>query len=416
MSRISQRNQVIVSGSNDGRKVLYIMHKAFRIRNNYTLFQAYEYAKKHECELFIILIEPYESNERNLEFFYQFSDDLIDKLGDFSDHVSLVKRDESLEEHINDVHTIFIDKSYLKFDIDILKTLKDMAYDQDMILIEVEVNVFVPVVVASDKEEYAARTIRPKINHQLDDFEHEVLTDASISKAEEEAMDQLQLFIDERLEHYDDHNDPSLDLTSGLSPYLKYGFISPVTIYHKVQPIDSQQKEDFIEELIVRRELAYNFVYYNKGYDDFESMTEKWAYQTMKKHLEDQREYLYTKEDYLKFNTHDPYFNAAMMEMVFLGKMHSYMRMYWCKKIIEWSKTYRQAYDIALSLNNHYFYDGLTPNSYTGVAWCFGKHDRAWTERDIFGKLRYMNDKGLKRKFNIEDYVEQMKQVKEDNQ
>jgi deoxyribodipyrimidine photo-lyase len=101
-----------------------------------------------------------------------------------------------------------------------------------------------------------------------------------------------------------------------------------------------------------------------------------------------------------------------MIEMVKLGKMHSYMRMYWAKKIIEWSKTYQEAYETALELNNHYFYDGLTPNGYTGVAWCFGKHDRAWFERDIFGKLRYMNANGLKRKFDIETYVKQMNEIK----
>jgi deoxyribodipyrimidine photo-lyase len=171
----------------------------------------------------------------------------------------------------------------------------------------------------------------------------------------------------------------------------------------------------FIIELIVRRELAYNFVYYNPTYDEFKYMTYDWAYMTMEKHLKDEREYLYTKEDYLSFKTHDPYFNAAMKEMVYLGKMHSYMRMYWCKKIIEWSKTYEEAFKTAIELNNYYFTDGLTPNGYCGVAWCFGKHDRAWTERDIFGKLRYMNANGLKRKFAIDDYVEKMNKIEKEN-
>jgi deoxyribodipyrimidine photo-lyase len=104
-----------------------------------------------------------------------------------------------------------------------------------------------------------------------------------------------------------------------------------------------------------------------------------------------------------------------MKEMVYLGKMHSYMRMYWCKKIIEWSKTYEEAFKTAIELNNYYFTDGLTPNGYCGVAWCFGKHDRAWTERDIFGKLRYMNANGLKRKFAIDDYVEKMNKIEKEN-
>jgi deoxyribodipyrimidine photo-lyase len=132
----------------------------------------------------------------------------------------------------------------------------------------------------------------------------------------------------------------------------------------------------------------------------------------MNQHLKDKRLYIYTKEDYINFNTHDPYFNAAMIEMIYTGRMHSYMRMYWCKKIIEWSKDYQEAYEIAIELNNYYFIDGFTPNGYCGVAWCFGKHDRAWTERPIFGKLRYMNDNGLKRKFNIEDYVVKMNEIR----
>jgi len=111
------------------------------------------------------------------------------------------------------------------------------------------------------------------------------------------------------------------------------------------------------------------------------------------------------------FKTHDPYFNAAMKEMVVTGYMHNYMRMYWAKKIIEWSPSYKDAYEIILYFNNHYFIDGRDPNSYAGVAWCFGKHDRAWTEREIFGKLRYMNAAGLKRKFDIDTYVNQINKI-----
>ena len=130
----------------------------------------------------------------------------------------------------------------------------------------------------------------------------------------------------------------------------------------------------------------------------------------MKNHQYDLRDYIYTEDDYIHFKTHDIYFNTAMKEMIYFGRMHGYMRMYWCKKIIEWSTTYKEAYEIAIHLNNKYFLDGDTPNGYAGVAWCFGKHDRAWSERDIFGKLRYMNANGLKRKFDIDQYVENIEQ------
>jgi deoxyribodipyrimidine photo-lyase len=306
-----------------------------------------------------------------------------------------------------------MDKVYLKHDLDFYESIKQLAYRKHIGLFTVESNVFVPVRVASDKEEYSARTIRNKINTKLNDYRDEVLTDFDLTIAETEAFNVLNDFIINKLDNYHLHNDPSMNYTSLLSPYLKYGFISPVVIYNKINHINTDNSNAFLEELIIRRELAYNFVYFNPTYDDFNYMTYDWAYRTMKHHLNDEREYIYTKEDYINFKTHDEYFNAAMREMVFLGRMHSYMRMYWCKKIIEWSPSYEEAYRIALELNNYYFLDGLTPNGYAGVAWCFGKHDRAWTERKIFGKLRYMNSNGLERKFNIKDYVENMKKVEE---
>jgi len=185
-------------------------------------------------------------------------------------------------------------------------------------------------------------------------------------------------------------------------------FTSPLTIYQRVEIETHPNKDLFLEELLVRRELAYNFVYYNKNYNQFEHMTYNWAYETMQAHQEDPRKYHYTIVDYTSFSTHDKYFNTAMEEMVHLGKMHGYMRMYWCKKIIEWSATYKEAYETAMYLNNYYFYDGNTPSGYAGVAWCFGRHDRAFKEHIIFGKLRYMSMAGLKRKFDIDEYVKRI--------
>lgn len=414
MKRMLDRFHVVVSGSNDHKDVLYVMTKSFRLMNNYGLYQSVNYAKKHQCHLKVLIVEPYEINDRNLNFFSNYMNDLIDKLKVFTSDIQLINRLKDVDQYIENIHTVFIDQSYLKFDMAYLKKIKAHCIKTDTILIEVESNVFVPVLVATDKEEYAARTIRPKIHRLLFDFDVTVLGDVTISKAEKEAWIVFDRFKNEKLDLYDDHNDPSKHLTSHLSPFLKYGFISPVSIYHRLKDRDDDQTKDFLEELIVRRELAYNYVYYNTGYDRFETMTDNWAYQTMKFHLKDERAYLYSKEDYINFRTHDPYFNAAMKEMIYQGRMHSYMRMYWCKKIVEWSRTYREAYDIAIDLNNRYFYDGLTPNGYAGVAWCFGKHDRAWFERDIFGKLRYMNANGLKRKFDIGSYVNEMNLIKEE--
>ena len=172
--------------------------------------------------------------------------------------------------------------------------------------------------------------------------------------------------------------------------YIHFGQISTLEILDQLKMALDQEKitetvyEAYKEQIFIRRELAFNYCYYNPRYDTFNGMTEPWAYETMKIHQSDERVYLYTKDDYINYRTHDPYFNAAMKEMVETGFMHNYMRMYWAKKIIEWSHTHEEAYHTILSLNNAYFIDGRDPNSYTGVAWCFGKHDRAWTERPIF--------------------------------
>jgi deoxyribodipyrimidine photo-lyase len=407
MSRIA----TILSFENSNSVCIYFMTKSYRIKNNYSLFEAHKFTSDNNLILKILIVEPYEENIRNLDFFKENTKNLIERLKNFSIHIEYLKRDFDVREYIKNTNTVFIDKAYLKFDIDMHEKIRIEAYKEKINMFSVEANVFVPVRITSDKEEYSARTIRSKINSKLDDYRQEVFSDSPIILGEEKALKLLDDFIDNKLEKYHLHNDPSLGYTSLLSSYLKYGFISPVTIYNKIAKTKGSNKDDFLEELIVRRELAYNFVYYNPTYYEFKYMTYDWAYNSMQYHLKDQREYIYSKDDYINFNTHDLYFNASMKEMIYLGRMHSYMRMYWCKKIIEWSNNYEEAYRTAIELNNYYFVDGLTPNGYCGIAWCFGKHDRAWPERKIFGKLRYMNANGLERKFDIQSYVKQMNDI-----
>ena len=163
----------------------------------------------------------------------------------------------------------------------------------------------------------------------------------------------------------------------------------------------------YLEELIVRRELAANFVYHNRAYDSLDGLP-AWAQKTLADHAKDIREYDYSKSELLECRTHDEYWNAAMKEMILTGFMHNYMRMYWGKKILEWSKTPETAYKIIMDLNNAYFLDGRDPNSYAGAGWIFGLHDRAWPERPIFGKIRYMAASGLERKCDIKGYVKRI--------
>lgn len=219
------------------------------------------------------------------------------------------------------------------------------------------------------------------------------------------AAKRLRHFIAHKLDGFADlRNDPGRDFLSNMSPYLHFGQISPLYIALQVQKTDSPGKDAYLEELIVRRELSHNFVYYNPRYDRYSALPE-WATNTLRAHRRDTRQPVYSRRELEEGRTYDAYWNAAQKEMVVAGKMHGYMRMYWGKKILEWSETPRKAFRIALYLNNKYELDGRDPNGFTGIAWCFGKHDRAWAERSVFGKIRYMNAAGLSRKFNPDDYV-----------
>jgi len=310
-------------------------------------------------------------------------------------------------------------------------------------LIQVESDVIVPVEKASPKEEYSAATLRPKIKKKLDDYlvplmqtdpavdslslEFDSLDiedvgktisklriDRSVKKVSsfrggtKDAKRHLKIFLEDKLDHFPERrNDPTMDYLSHTSPYLHFGQISPLFIALEALKTKGKGREAFLEELIVRRELSMNFVFYNERYDSYGAVPE-WAKKTLRDHRKDKRPYLYRLEELEAAETHDPYWNAAQKEMVVKGKMHGYMRMYWGKKILEWSKTPEEAFQVALSLNNKYELDGRDPNGFAGVAWCFGKHDRPWGERTIFGNVRYMNDKGLKRKFDADRYVQMM--------
>jgi deoxyribodipyrimidine photo-lyase len=220
-----------------------------------------------------------------------------------------------------------------------------------------------------------------------------------------EAARRLATFLERGLARYDrDRNDPSLQGQSGLSPYLHFGHISPLQIALAIGRRRGPGVAAFLEELIVRRELSMNFTHFNAGYDRLECLP-AWCRATLHQHARDPRSIRYSPAELEQARTHDPYWNAAQTEMVRTGRMHGYMRMYWGKKILEWMERPADAYSEALRLNNRYQLDGRDPNGFAGVAWCFGKHDRPWTERPVFGMVRYMNAAGLERKFDMDAYV-----------
>ncbi|MFW6227924.1 MAG: deoxyribodipyrimidine photo-lyase [Alkalispirochaeta sp.] len=362
--------------------------------------------------------------------------------------------------------TIVTDRGYLRIQ---REWRRRIAEEADCPVVQVETNIVVPLTTASTREEYSAATIRRKIHTQWDrflvpvavqhlavktasgpgiepvpesglkrldsgqitapsdltsllDLDTTVAPVTSFHGGETEARNRLRRFLTDRFDQYGTlRNDPAADRVSRLSPYLHFGQISPVEIAvtagehaaavaetgeHEGTTALRESLDTLLEELVVRRELAINFCEYNNGYDRYDSLPE-WARATLEEHASDPRPHEYTLQELERAETADPYWNACQREMVVSGHMHGYMRMYWGKKILEWTTDPDEAYRRAIYLNDRYELDGRDPNGYAGVAWVFGKHDRPWVERSIFGKVRYMNANGLARKFKeIDRYVD----------
>ncbi len=303
----------------------------------------------------------------------------------------------------------------------------------------VDAHNIIPVWEASPKAEFAAYTIRPKIHRLLREYlvrfpkmaapdvpyqkpvpaidweavrafrqcDYSEVIPTKFTPGEQAATEQLRYFINHDLERYESlRNDPNENCTSHLSPYLRWGNIGAATVVFAIESSDASRatKDAFIEELVVRRELAENYCYYTKDYTRVEA-AHPWAQETLKAHQHDTREFVYTYEEFRDAKTHDNLWNAAQRQMVQEGKMHGFMRMYWAKKILEWTQDPQTAIDIALTLNDRYELDGRDSNGVVGVMWSVaGVHDRAWTERPVFGKIRYMNYAGCKRKFDVKRF------------
>lgn len=323
-----------------------------------------------------------------------------------------------------------------------LKWLEDVqkAFPEDIPLIQVDAHNIVPCWVASPKLEYAARTIRGKITKQLPEFltdfplieKHphaatktakpvdwqETLSslnvDRTVGETEwaepgtEAGLAMLESFIGVRLKLFESRrNDPNVAALSQLSPWIRFGHVSAQQVALQVQRSGKKSGlavASFIEELVVRRELTDNFCFYNKKYDSVEGAYE-WAQKTLKDHATDKRSYIYTLEQLETAKTHDRLWNAAQYQMVSEGKMHGFLRMYWAKKILEWTSSPEEALSACLYLNDRYELDGQDPNGFVGCMWSVcGTHDQGWAERPVFGKIRYMNYKGCQRKFDVASF------------
>lgn len=433
-----------------GKFVLYWMQASQRTYHNDALEYAIQRANFHDKPLVVCfgLMPDYpEANARHFVFMLEGLAEVERNLRERG--IAFVMRRghpaEVALQLAEDAVELVTDRGYLRHQKAWRKTVAERA---PCPVFEVEADVVVPVDEVSQKEEYAARTIRPKITKQSEDYllhlnpnkakhsslklglksnfdlsdPHALVADLPVDHSvkpvsklfrggEEQARSVFRKFLRDSFSVYDEHrNQPQTSDVSFMSMHLHFGQVSPAWLVLEARDKGkgSQKNLDsFEEELMVRRELAINFVHHNDNYDSLDCVAD-WARQTMREHEADERETIYTKAQLDNAETHDEYWNASMREMRYTGYMHNYMRMYWGKQFIAWTHNARTAHSWALELNNRYFLDGRDANSFTGVAWCFGKHDRGWTEREVFGKVRIMKASGLERKCDIKAYVEKV--------
>ena len=422
--------------------IVYWMSRDQRVNNNWALLYAIERANEKNIPVYVafsLSSSFLNAQPRHFQFLLNGLISVEKACKDYGIAFNLLLGNpaETIPHFVAEV-----DASLLVSDFDPLKIKQQWKHQVNSAIRimhhEVDAHNIVPCRVASPKLEYGAYTLRPKITRQLPSylvsfpeiplvkrkiyatpvdwqpvFEHlglgsDYLLDNSLNSGESKGLEALSRFISYNLAGYNQQrNNPLANGQSGLSPYLHFGQLSAQHVAIEVTKahVPADDKSSFLEELIVRRELSDNFCYYNPNYDNTLGF-HRWAQETHSTHRLDEREHTYSLSEFEQACTHDNLWNAAQLEMVKTGKMHGYLRMYWAKKILEWTLSPEQAMEFAIYLNDKYSLDGRDPNGYAGIAWSIGGvHDRAWGTRPVFGKIRYMNHSGCKRKFNVEAYI-----------
>lgn len=441
-----KRTRLLQKGHSGKGPVTYWMSRDQRIEDNWSVVFASDMARQHQRPLVIVFTLANEfqgATLRQYDFMIQGLQESALHAGQLNVPFVLLTGNNPSELVSSyakqvDAHCVISDFDPLR----IKRTWKrDLANKISVPFYEVDAHNIVPCPYASNKQEFAAYTIRPKIQKKLEEFLDEFpqipsFPESNLKVYQEKtnwddvygllninkkvkpidwllpgtksAHDTLRQFIENKLHHYaEKRNDPNEDALSNLSPYLHFGQISAQHIALEIikNHPKSGNTDAFLEELIIRRELSDNFCYYNKKYGSFEGFPD-WARKTLYQHRNDERETTYSIDEWEKAITHDDLWNAAQRELVNTGKLHGYMRMYWAKKILEWSKSPEEALQTSIYLNDKYELDGRDPNGYAGCAWSVGGvHDRAWTERPVYGKIRYMNANGARRKFDVDAYI-----------
>ncbi|BCX14206.1 MAG: deoxyribodipyrimidine photo-lyase [Candidatus Dojkabacteria bacterium] len=447
----------------EGKSVIYVMSRDQRIHDNHALLLAQKLSEEKKLPL-IVAFNLYPNvknrNFKHYEFMLNGLKILQQNLNDLN--IPFVVSVGKALDNYNLLEKQF-DPSDMVFDFSPLrgpKKIKKVFSEQNKANVYVvDTHNIIPVWEASHKQEFAAYTIRPKILKLLDNYlvepekisknnffwkgevsprlyffdnsniqEHETLWNKifqscnalkipnysfSFRPGEQDATKKLEFFLENKFSSYgESRNNPNENSISNLSPYIHFGMISSLRIALETIKFceennleNSESKKSFLEELIIRKELSDNYCFYNNNYDNFNGLPD-WGKETLNLHRKDKREFVYDLEQFEKAQTHDKAWNASQIQMMSEGKMHGYMRMYWAKKILEWSESPETAINVAIYLNDKYNLDGYDPNGYVGILWSIGGlHDRPWFERKIFGKIRYMNYNGLKRKFDVDSYI-----------
>ncbi|KAL3848171.1 hypothetical protein ACJMK2_019045 [Sinanodonta woodiana] len=423
--------------------IVYWMSRDQRVQDNWAFLYAQKLALKMQVSLhvcFCLVPKFLDATIRHYGFMLKGLQEVEEECRSLGISFNLLigYAKDVLPDYVkkNKIGGVVTDFSPLRLPLQWVKDVGD-ALPKSVPFCQVDAHNIVPCWEASPKLEYGARTIRNKIHDKLSQFLTEfppVISHPHKAKLESEPMDwkaaeaslqvdrsisevtwakpgtmggllMLESFCKERLKYFaSDRNNPNKNALSNLSPWIHFGQISVERCILMVRMYKGRFKdgvEAFIEEAVVRRELADNFCYYNENYDKVEGAYD-WARKTLKDHEKDKRPYLYTREQLEKAKTHDDLWNSAQIQMVLEGKMHGFLRMYWAKKILEWTKTPQEALDISIYLNDKYNLDGRDPNGYVGCMWSIcGIHDQGWAEREVFGKIRYMNYAGCKRKFDV---------------
>lgn len=447
-SRVTKLNDA--SDNTKGRYVLYWMQMFKRASHNYALNFAIQMANDQRLPLVVYEGLTFSYPWANDRFHTFILEGVAEKRAEFAErgirYVFYLQRNE--RDPQKTVARLAREAALLvtdDFPCFIIPRHNERISQLKLPVFAVDANGMIPLS-ALPKEEYAAYTIRPKINRLLPDqprviktpavtirkpkldvdcpetivsadsiaelvsqcdIDHSVKPSDRYCGGTKAARHRLKHFVRHILPHYEKtQREPSVDGVSRLSPYLHFGFISIQEVVNAVEKANAPKvaKAAFLEQVIVRRELSFNFTRHNPHYDSLQSLPD-WAQKTMRDHADDPHPELLDAEKIEAAETYDELWNAAQRELLVTGHLHNYVRMLWGKRVIEWQRSYEMAFELLVHLNNKYALDGRDPNSYAGILWCFGKHDRPWFEREIFGTLRYMTSRSMAKKFDARGYI-----------